>query len=188
MLASMSQHLQCALGHFEAECWGDGMKINTSKSEPWFSTGKKLVSPFLFEWQEDGAWDGQANRCSVCNNVVLICCGKEGAKLKGQVLDLQPICVHTLIYGQVLWVMTEREWWHPHQRGGTNVAWTSILDASWAFPREVYRACPTWRRPQGKTQDTGLSPGLGTSWGPAISAGETRVSLLRLLPPRPDNR
>ncbi|KAI3362885.1 hypothetical protein L3Q82_001925 [Scortum barcoo] len=64
------------------------------------------------------------------------------------------------------------------------------------LPREVFQACPTGRRPQGKTQDTlerlCLSAGLGTPRGPpgeeleeVSGVREVWASLLRLLPPRP---
>ncbi|KAI3353229.1 hypothetical protein L3Q82_019264 [Scortum barcoo] len=64
------------------------------------------------------------------------------------------------------------------------------------LPREVFQACPTGRRPPGKTQDTlerlCLSAGLGTPRGPPGRAGGSvwgegslGISLLRLLPPQP---
>ncbi|KAI3371425.1 hypothetical protein L3Q82_024025 [Scortum barcoo] len=61
---------------------------------------------------------------------------------------------------------------------------------------EVFQACPTGRRPQGKTQDTlerlCLSAGLGTPQGSpqeeleeVSGVREVWASLLILLPPRP---
>ncbi|KAI3356023.1 hypothetical protein L3Q82_017295 [Scortum barcoo] len=53
-----------------------------------------------------------------------------------------------------------------HREESAEVAWASVSDAPWTPPREVFQACPTGRRPRGKTQDTleklCLSAGLGT--------------------------
>ncbi|KAI3361968.1 hypothetical protein L3Q82_012316 [Scortum barcoo] len=55
------------------------------------------------------------------------------------------------------------------ERSQLSVAWASVSDAPGRLPREVFQACPTGRRPLGKTQDTlerlCLSAGLGTPYG-----------------------
>ncbi|KAI3368673.1 hypothetical protein L3Q82_025405, partial [Scortum barcoo] len=106
---------------------------------------------------------------------------------KAKLLIYQSISAPTLTYGHELWSLLllhiER----------SQLRWLGHLFRMppGHLPREVFQACPTGRRPSGKTQDTlerlCLSAGLGTpqspprkSWRSGVS--EVWASLLRLLP------
>ncbi|KAK3525741.1 hypothetical protein QTP70_007388 [Hemibagrus guttatus] len=152
LLASSGLDLQHALGRFAAECEAAGMRVSTFKSEAMVLDWKKVactlqvggeVLPQVEEFKylgvlftSEGRMDREIDRrigaaAAVMQSMYWSVVVKKELSRKAKLLIYQSIYVPTLTYGHELWVMTERM---PPGR----------------LPGEVFRACPTGKRPQGR--------------------------------------
>ncbi|TWW80939.1 hypothetical protein D4764_01G0007540 [Takifugu flavidus] len=222
LLASSACDLQLSLDRFAAACEAAGMKISTSKSEAMVLDRKKVecllrvkeeILPQVEEFKylgvlftSEGRMEREIDRrigaaSAVMRTLHRSVVVKRELSRKAKLSIYRSIFVPTLTYGHELWVMTERT------RSRVQAAEMSFL-VGWLgspleigmppgrLPGEVFRACPSGRRPPGRPR---------TRWRDYVSrlawerlgippdeleevAGEREVwaSLLRLLPPRPD--
>ncbi|KAK3555566.1 hypothetical protein QTP86_022023 [Hemibagrus guttatus] len=161
LLAPSSLDLQHALGRFAAECEAAGMRVSTSKSEAMVLDRKKVactlqvggeVLPQVEEFKylgvlftSEGRMDHEIDRqigaaaavmWSMYRSVVV----KKELSRKAKLSIYQSIYVPTLTYGHELWVMTERLRWLGHL----------FRMPPGRLPGEVFRACPTGKRPRGR--------------------------------------
>ncbi|KAK3563871.1 hypothetical protein QTP86_004810 [Hemibagrus guttatus] len=144
--------LQHALGSFAAECEVAGMRVSTSKSEAMVFDRKKVactlqvggeVLPQVEEFKylgvlftSEGRMDREIDRrigaaAAVLRSMYRSVVVKKELSQKAKLSIYQSIYAPTLTYGHELWVMTERK---PPGR----------------LPGEVFRACPTGKRPRGR--------------------------------------
>ncbi|KAK3509655.1 hypothetical protein QTP70_008402 [Hemibagrus guttatus] len=161
LLASSGLDLQHALERFAAECEAAGMRVSTSKSEAMVLDRKKVactlqvggeVLPQVEEFKylgvlftSEGRMDREIDRrigaaaavmLSMYRSVVV----KKELSQKAKLSIYQSIYVPTLTYGHELWVMTERLRWLGHL----------FRMPPGRLPGEVFRACPTGKRPRGR--------------------------------------
>ncbi|KAK3574287.1 hypothetical protein QTP86_004367 [Hemibagrus guttatus] len=221
LLASSSLDLQHALGRFAAECEAAGMRVSTSKYEAMVLNRKKVactlqvggeVLPQVEEFKylgvlftSEGRMDREIDRRigaaaaamrSMYQSVVV----KKELSRKAKLSIYQSIYVPTLTYGHELWVMTKRV------RSRIQVAEMSFLRRvagrslrdripPGRLPGEVFRACPTGKRPRGRPRTRwrdyvfqlareclGVPP---EELEEVAREREVWASLLRLLPLRP---
>ncbi|TWW59969.1 hypothetical protein D4764_05G0000590 [Takifugu flavidus] len=218
LLASSARDLQLSLDRFAAACEAAGMRISTSKSEAMVLDRKKVecllrvkeeILPQVEEYlgvlfTSEGRMEREIDRRSV---VV-----KRELSRKAKLSIYRSIFVPTLTYGHELWVMTKRQDHGDRVRSSaireelgveplllrverSQMRWLGHLVRMppGRLPGEVFRACPSGRRPPGRPR---------TRWRDYVSrlawerlgippdeleevAGEREVwaSLLRLLPP-----
>ncbi|KAK3553138.1 hypothetical protein QTP86_031724 [Hemibagrus guttatus] len=176
LLAPSSLDLQHALGRFAAECEAAGMRVSTSKSEAMVLDRKKVactpqvggeVLPQVEEFKylgilftSEGRMDREIDRrigaaAAVMRSMYRSVVVKKELSRKAKLSIYQSIYVPTLTYGHELWVMTERELGvEPlllHIERG-QLRWLGHLFRMppGRLPGEVFRACPTGKRPRGR--------------------------------------
>ncbi|TWW63932.1 hypothetical protein D4764_03G0009400 [Takifugu flavidus] len=189
LLASSARDLQLSLDRFAAACEAAGMRISTSKSEPWFSTGKR--------WS---AFPGKGGDPAPSGGFkylgVLFTSGGRMEREIDRRIGVASAVMRTLHRS----VVVKREL--SRRRSSRFTGRSSFLPSPMVMsfgmppgrlPGEVFRACPSGRRPPGRPR---------TRWRDYVSrlawerlgippdeleevAGEREVwaSLLRLLPP-----
>ncbi|KAK3562878.1 hypothetical protein QTP86_011111 [Hemibagrus guttatus] len=156
LLAPSNLDLQHALGCFAAECEAAGMRVSASISEAMVLDRKKVACtlqvggellPQVEEFKylrvlfmSEGRMDREIDRrigaaAAVMRSMYRSVVVKKELSRKAKLSIYQSIYVPTLTYGHELWVMTER--------GAVEVALGR-------FPGEVFRACPTGKRPRGR--------------------------------------
>ncbi|KAK3574089.1 hypothetical protein QTP86_002857 [Hemibagrus guttatus] len=169
--------LQHALGCFAAECEAAGMRISTSKSEAMVLDRKKVactlqvggeVLPQVEEFKylgvlfmSEGRMDREIDRqigaaAAVMRSMYRSVVVKKELSRKAKLSIYQSIYAPTLTYGHELWVMTEREELGVEplllhiERG--QLRWLGHLFRMppGRLPGEVFRACPTGKRPRGR--------------------------------------
>ncbi|KAK3511498.1 hypothetical protein QTP70_009001 [Hemibagrus guttatus] len=161
LLASSSLDLQHALGHFAAECEAAGMRVSSSKSEAMVLNRKKVactlqvggeVLPQVEEFKylevlftSEGRMDREIDRligaaAAVMRSMYRSVVVKKELSRKAKLLIYQSIYFPTLTYGHELWAMTERLRWLGHL----------FRMPPGRLPGEVFRACPTGKRPRGR--------------------------------------
>ncbi|KAI3375158.1 hypothetical protein L3Q82_021682 [Scortum barcoo] len=147
------QDLQHVLERFAAECEAAGMRISTSKSEAMVLDRKRVVCP-LRDKIADTSGRNEFPPCRVA-----------GRSLRDRVRS------------SVTSGGARSRAAAPSHIERSQLRWLGHLFRMppGRLPREVFQACPTGRRPPGKTQDTlerlCLSTGLGTPRGPPGRAG-----------------
>ncbi|KAK3509992.1 hypothetical protein QTP70_024336, partial [Hemibagrus guttatus] len=177
LLAPSSLDLQHALGRFAAECEAAGMRVSTPKSEAMVLDQKKVactlqvggeVLPQVEEFKylgvlftSEGRMDHEIDRrisaaAAVMQSMYRSVVVKKELSQKAKLSIYQSIYVPTLTYGHELWVMTEREELGVEplllhiERG--QLRWLGHLFRMplERLPGEVFRACPTGKRPRGR--------------------------------------
>ncbi|KAK3533963.1 hypothetical protein QTP70_034997 [Hemibagrus guttatus] len=144
LLAPSSLDLQHALGHFAAECEAAGMRVSTSKSEAMVLDRKKVactlqvggeVLPQVEEFKYLGVLftsEGRMDR-EIDRRI-----GAAAAVMRSMYRSV--VVKKELSRKAKLWVMTERLRWLGHL----------FRMPPGRLPGEVFRACPTGKRPRGR--------------------------------------
>ncbi|TWW77398.1 R2DM Retrovirus-related Pol polyprotein from type II retrotransposable element [Takifugu flavidus] len=176
LLAPSARDLQLSLDRFAAACEAAGMRISTSKSEAMVLDRKKVecllrvkeeILPQVEEFKylgvlftSGGRMEREIDRrigvaSTVMRTLHRSVVVKRELSRKAKLSIYRSIFVPTLTYGHELWVMTERT------RSRVQAAEMSFLrrvaglslrdrDAPGRLPGEVFRACPSGRRPPGR--------------------------------------
>ncbi|TWW61046.1 hypothetical protein D4764_05G0011360 [Takifugu flavidus] len=211
-----TRDLQLTLDRFAAACEAAGMKISTSKSEAMVLNRKKVecllrvkeeILPQVEEFKylgvlftSEGRMEREIDRrigaaSAVMHRSVVV---KKELSQKAKLSIYRSIFVPTLTYGHELWELGVESLLLRVERSQMRWLGHLVRMPPGRLPGEVFRACPSGRRPSGRPR---------TCWRDYVSrlvwerlgipldeleevAGEREVwaSLLRLLPPRPNKR
>ncbi|KAK7916510.1 hypothetical protein WMY93_012271 [Mugilogobius chulae] len=178
LMAPSNQDLQHALGRFAAECEAAGMKISSSKSEAMVLDRKKVPCPL----QVGGESLPQVEEFKYLGGLVHEVAGRSlrdrvRSSVTREELGVEPLLLH-IERGQLRWLG------HLYRMPPGRL------------PGEVFRACPTGRRPRGRPRTRWRDYVSRLSWErlgilpeeleEVCVDREVWASLLRLLPPRPD--
>ncbi|KAI3355238.1 hypothetical protein L3Q82_018092, partial [Scortum barcoo] len=222
LMASSGQDLQHVLERFAAECEAAGMRISTSKSEAMVLDRKRVACPLRSVRSyavgvpgEEGA-ESKARSSRFTHRSIYVPTLTYGHELwvmtdrrtRSRWIQAAEMSFLRRVAGRSLrdrvrssvtrdGARSSRAAAPSHREESAEVAWASVLRMPpGRLPREVFQACPTGRRPQGRPRTRWRDYVSQLAWErlgiPPEELEEVSgvregvwASLLRLLPPRP---